>query len=97
MERLFGKFTLLRLLDGAAELAPWHWLAASKQAWSQPAHGLLRGLVPAPGCEFLLEGMEGPQAVMLLRKPRVQIVRVSLFKSWKKLPIDAIGQGFAPR
>jgi hypothetical protein len=29
----------------------------------------------------LLEGVEGPQAVMLLRKPRVQVVHVSLFES----------------
>jgi len=38
-------------------------------------------LVPAQGCEFLLEDVEGPQAVMLLRKPRVQVVHVCLFKS----------------
>jgi hypothetical protein len=56
----------------------------------------LPGLVPAQGCEFLLEGVEGPQAVMLLRKPRVQAVHVSLFKSWKKLRIYTVCQSFAP-
>jgi hypothetical protein len=40
--------------------------------------------------------VEGPQAVMLLRKPRVQVVHVSLFKSWKKLRIDTVGRSFAP-
>src|SRR5882762_1911014 len=54
---------------------------AADQRAQQPAQGPLPGLVPAQGCEFLLEGAEGPQAVMLLRKPRVQIVHVSLFKS----------------
>jgi hypothetical protein len=46
----------------------------------QPAQGLLPGLVPAQSCKFLLEGLEGPQAVVLLRKPRMQVVHVSLFK-----------------
>jgi hypothetical protein len=54
---------------------------AADEVSQQPAQGPLPGLVPAQGCEFLLEGVEGPQAVMLLRKPRVQVVHVSLFKS----------------
>jgi hypothetical protein len=62
----------------------------------QSAQGPLCGLVPAQGCEFLLEGAVGPQAVMLLRKPRVQVVHVSLFKSWKKLLVYMVGKGFAP-
>jgi hypothetical protein len=52
--------------------------------------------LPTKGCEFLLEGMKGAQAVMLLRKPRVQVVHVSLFKSEKKQPIYTVGQAFAP-
>jgi hypothetical protein len=44
----------------------------------------------------LLEGVEGPQAVTLLRKPRMQVVHISLFKSWKKLRTYAVGQDFAP-
>jgi hypothetical protein len=54
---------------------------AADQRAQQPAQSPLPGLVPAQGCEFLLEGVEGPQAVMLLRKPSVQVVHVSLFKS----------------
>jgi hypothetical protein len=41
----------------------------------------LLGLVPAQSCEFLLEDLEGPQAVVLLQKPRMQVVHVSLFES----------------
>jgi hypothetical protein len=36
---------------------------------------------PRSKLRVLLEGVEGPQAVMLLQKPRVQVVHVSLFKS----------------
>ncbi|MBT1514065.1 hypothetical protein KIP88_26570 [Bradyrhizobium sp. SRL28] len=69
---------------------------AADQRAQQPAQGPLPGLLPNQGFDFLLEGVEGPQAVMLLRKPRVQVVHVSLFKSWKKLRIYTVGQGFAP-
>jgi hypothetical protein len=75
---------------------------AGDQGAEQPAQGPLSGVVPAQGCEFLLEGkflLEGPigpQAMMLLRKPRVQVVHVSLFKSWKKLWTYTVGEGFAP-
>jgi hypothetical protein len=69
---------------------------AADQRAQQPAQGPLPGLVPAHCCEFLLEGVEGPQAVMLLRKPRIQIIHISLFKSWKKLRIYTAGQDFAP-
>jgi hypothetical protein len=41
---------------------------------SQPAQGTLLGLVPAERFKRLLEYLEGSQAVMLLRKPRVQFV-----------------------
>jgi hypothetical protein len=46
----------------------------------QPAQGPLLGLVPAQSCEFLLEDPEGPQAVVLLQKPGMQVVHISLFK-----------------
>jgi hypothetical protein len=62
----------------------------------QPAQGALLGLVPAQSCEFLLEDLEGPQAVVLLRKPPMQVIHVSLFESWKKLRTYTVGQGFAP-
>jgi hypothetical protein len=54
---------------------------AADEIRQQPAQGPLLGLVPAQSCEFLLEDPEGPQAVMLLRKPRIQVVHVSLFES----------------
>jgi hypothetical protein len=44
---------------------------AADEVTQQPAQGLLPGLVRAQSCEFLLEGVESPQAMMLLRKPRV--------------------------
>jgi hypothetical protein len=69
---------------------------AADQRTQQPAQGLLPALVPAQGCEFLLEGMKGPQAVMLLRKPRMQVVHVSLFKLQKKRRIYTVGHGSAP-
>jgi hypothetical protein len=76
---------------------------AGDQRAKQPAQGPLSGVVPAQGCEFLLEsqllleGIEGPQAMMLLRKPCVQVVHVSLFKSWKKLWTYSVGEGLAPQ
>jgi hypothetical protein len=69
---------------------------AADQRTQQPAQGPLPGLVPAQGCELLLEGVEGPQAVMLPQKPRMQVVHISLFKSWKKLRTYTVGQDFAP-
>jgi hypothetical protein len=53
---------------------------AADQRTQQPAQSPLPGRVPAQGRKLLLEGSEGPQAVMLLRKPRMQIVHVSLFE-----------------
>jgi hypothetical protein len=53
---------------------------AADEVTQQPAQGPLLGLVPAQSCEFLLEYLEGPQTVMLLRKPRMQVVHVSLFE-----------------
>jgi hypothetical protein len=69
---------------------------AADQRAEQSAQGPLPGIVPAQGGEFLLEGTVGPQAVMLLRKPRVQVVHVSLSKSWKKLWTYTVGQDCAP-
>jgi hypothetical protein len=69
---------------------------AADEVSQQPAQGPLLGLVPAQSYEFLLEGLEGPQAVVLLQKPRMQVVHVSLFESWKKLRTCTVGQGFAP-
>lgn len=40
----------------------------------------LLGLVRAQFFQFLLEIPEGPQAVMLVRKPSIEIVHVSLFR-----------------
>jgi hypothetical protein len=69
---------------------------AADEVSQQPAQGLLLGLVAAQSFEFLLEDPEGPQAVVLLRKPRMQVVHISLFESWKKLRTYAAGQSFAP-
>jgi hypothetical protein len=54
---------------------------AADEVSQQPAQGPLLGLVPAQSCEFLLEDLEGPQAVVLPRKPRMQVAHVSLFGS----------------
>jgi hypothetical protein len=62
----------------------------------QPAQGPLLGRVAAQSCEFLLEDLEGPQAVVLLRKPSIQVVHVSLFEFWKKLRTYTVDQDFAP-
>src|SRR5258705_7678618 len=69
---------------------------AADEVTQQPAQGPLLRLVLAQSCEFLLEDLEGPQPVVLLQKPRMQVVHVSLFKSWKKLRTYTVGQGFAP-
>jgi hypothetical protein len=53
---------------------------AADEVTQQPAQGALPGLVPAQSCQFLLKGLEGPQAVVLLQKPRIQVVHVSLFE-----------------
>jgi hypothetical protein len=44
---------------------------AGDEMTQQLAQGPLLGLVRAQDCEFLLEGVESSQAVVLLRKPRV--------------------------
>jgi hypothetical protein len=54
---------------------------AADEISQQPAQSPLLWLVPAQSCEFLLEDLEGPQAVVLLRKPRMQVVHVSPFES----------------
>jgi hypothetical protein len=53
---------------------------ATDEAAQQPAQGPLLRLIPAQCFDFLLEDLEGPQAVVLLRKPRMQVVHVSLFE-----------------
>jgi hypothetical protein len=62
----------------------------------QRAQALLRGLAGAQEIELLLEVLEGPQAVMLLRKPRMQVVHVSLFERLKKLSAYTAGRAAAP-
>ena len=54
---------------------------AADEVSQQPAQGPLLGLVPAQSCEFLLKDLEGPQAMVLLRKPRMPVVHVNPFKS----------------
>ena len=54
---------------------------ATDDTLQQPAHGALPGVAVAEIIQFLLKGAEGPQAVVLLRKPRMQVVHKSLFKS----------------
>jgi hypothetical protein len=46
---------------------------AADEVSQQPAQGPLLGFVPAQSCESLLEDLEGPQAVVLLRKPRMPL------------------------
>src|SRR3982074_3006270 len=53
---------------------------AADEVTQQPAQGPLLGLVLAQSCEFLLEDLEGPQAVVLLQKPRMQVLTVRLFE-----------------
>jgi hypothetical protein len=54
---------------------------AADKLTQQPVQAALFGLVPAQAVEFLLEVPEGSQPVMLLRKPGMKIVHVSLFKA----------------
>ena len=53
---------------------------AADDILQQPAHGALAGVAVAQIIQFLLKRAEGPQAVVLLRKPRMQVVHRSLFK-----------------
>jgi hypothetical protein len=69
---------------------------AADEASQQLAQGPLLGLVPAQSCELLLEDLEGPQAMLLLRKPRMQVVHVSLFEIIEELRTYTVGKGFAP-
>jgi hypothetical protein len=61
----------------------------------QPVQAALFRLVPAQAFKFLLEGFEGPQPMMLLRKPGIKIVHVSLFKREKKLWMYSLGRRVA--
>jgi hypothetical protein len=59
---------------------------ASDQTIQQRIQAALLGFAPAQDVEFLLEVPEGSQAVVLLRKPGMKVVHVSLFVRLKKLP-----------
>jgi hypothetical protein len=43
---------------------------ATDEVSQQPAQGPVLGHVPAQSCEFLLKDLEGPQAMVLPRKPQ---------------------------
>jgi hypothetical protein len=60
---------------------------ATDDTAQHPAQRALLGVALTQGFKFLLEGAEGPQAVVLLGKPRIQLIHVSLFKQEKKLPV----------
>src|ERR1700756_2360670 len=53
---------------------------AADETTQQPVQAALLGLVPAQAFQFLLQVPKGPQAVMLVREPRIKIVHFSLFK-----------------
>jgi len=57
----------------------------------------LFGFVPAQDVEFLLEVPESSQAVVLLRKPGMKVVHISLFEWLKKLPAYTAAPFGAPR
>ena len=57
---------------------------ATDEAAQQSAQCPLLRLVLAQSSEFLLKDFEGSQAVMLLRKPCMQVVHVSLFESYRR-------------
>ena len=59
-------------------------IAADNSA-QHPAQRALLGVALAQGFKFLLEIAEGTQAVVLLGKPRMQVIHISLFKQEKKL------------
>jgi hypothetical protein len=69
---------------------------AADETAQQRAQALLRGLAGAQEIELLLEVLEGSQAVVLLRKPRMQVVHVSLFEWLKKLPAYTASPAAAP-
>jgi hypothetical protein len=58
----------------------------------QPTQSTLLRVVAADLIEFLLKSAESPQAVVLLRKPRIQVVHVSLFMQEKKPPSCTLGE-----
>jgi hypothetical protein len=53
---------------------------AANQIAQQLVQTPLLGFVPAQFFEFLLEIPEGPQPVMLVRKPGIKIVHIGLFR-----------------
>src|ERR1700681_1334469 len=66
---------------------------AANDGIQQPAQSALLRIAPADIIEVLLKSAESPQAVVLLRKPRMQVVHKSLFKWEKKLPVYTPGEG----
>jgi len=60
---------------------------ATDDALQQPAHGALPGVAVAEIVQFLLKNAEGPQAVVLFRKPRMQVVIRASSSHEKKLPV----------
>jgi hypothetical protein len=66
---------------------------AADETAQQAAQAALGGIVPAERLELLLKCTEGAQTVVLLRKPRVQVVHVSLFELQKKLPVYTVRMG----
>ena len=57
----------------------------------QPIQPALLGFGLAQAFEFLLKGLERSQPVVLLRKPSMQLVHVSLFECQKKRLMYALG------
>jgi hypothetical protein len=53
---------------------------AADEIAQQPVQAALFGLIPAQAFQFLLEVPEGPQTMMLVRKPRMKIIHFSLFR-----------------
>jgi hypothetical protein len=60
---------------------------AADDSIQQPTQSALLGVGRAQIVEFFLKSAESPQAVVLLRKPRMQVVHRCLFNWEKKLPI----------
>src|ERR1700737_4844910 len=63
---------------------------AADHGIQQPTQSALLGVGRAQIVEFFLKGAESPQTVVLLRKPRMQVVHSCLFNWEKKLPIYTV-------
>jgi hypothetical protein len=66
---------------------------AADDSIHQPTQSALLRVALAQIVKFFLKSAESPQAVMLLRKPRMQIVHGCLFNWEKKLPSCTVGEG----